>query len=37
VAEVVEDFRAEEVETVDDIFEIDRVSRIQTRNLLEQR
>ncbi len=37
VAEVVEDFCAEEVETVDDIFEIDRVSRIQTRNLLEQR
>lgn len=37
VMEIVEAFRAEEVETVGDIFEIDRVSRIQARNLLEQR
>jgi 1-deoxy-D-xylulose-5-phosphate reductoisomerase len=37
VAEVVEDHRAEEVGTVNDIFEIDRDSRLRTRNLLEKR
>jgi 1-deoxy-D-xylulose-5-phosphate reductoisomerase len=37
VAEVVEDHRAEEVGTVNDIFEIDRDSRLRTRNLLKQR
>ena len=37
VTEVVEDHRAKEVETVNDIFEIDRDSRLRTRKLLEQR
>jgi 1-deoxy-D-xylulose-5-phosphate reductoisomerase len=37
VAEVVENHRADEVETVDDIFEIDRDSRLRTRKLLELR
>jgi 1-deoxy-D-xylulose-5-phosphate reductoisomerase len=37
VAEVVENHRAKEVETVNDIFEIDRDSRSRTRKLLEQR
>ncbi|MGB3863512.1 MAG: 1-deoxy-D-xylulose-5-phosphate reductoisomerase [Candidatus Aminicenantaceae bacterium] len=37
VTEVVEDHRAKEVETVNDIFEIDRDSRSRTRKLLEQR
>ena len=37
VAEVVEDHSAKEVETVNDIFEIDRDSRWRTRKLLEQR
>lgn len=37
VAEVVEDHRAKEVDTVNDIFEIDRDSRLRTRNLLEKR
>ena len=37
VAEVVEDHHAREVETVDDIFAIDRDSRSRTRRLLEQR
>lgn len=37
VAEVVEDHHAKEVDTVNDIFEIDRDSRLRTRNLLEKR
>ena len=37
VTEVVEDHRGIEVETVNDIFEIDRDSRLRTRKLLEQR
>jgi 1-deoxy-D-xylulose-5-phosphate reductoisomerase len=37
VAEVVEDHHAKEVDTVNDIFEIDRDSRLRTRNLLKQR
>ncbi len=37
VTEIVEDHRAKEVETVSDIFEIDRDSRLRTRKLLEQR
>jgi 1-deoxy-D-xylulose-5-phosphate reductoisomerase len=37
VAEVVEEHRAKEVETVNDIFEIDRDSRSRTRKMLEQR
>jgi 1-deoxy-D-xylulose-5-phosphate reductoisomerase len=37
VTEVVEDHSAKEVETVNDIFEIDRDSRSRTRKLLEQR
>jgi 1-deoxy-D-xylulose-5-phosphate reductoisomerase len=37
VAEVVEDHHAKKVETVGDIFEVDRDSRLRTRNLLEQR
>ena len=37
VTEVVEDHRGKEVETVNDIFEIDRDSRLRTRKLLEQR
>jgi len=37
VTEVVEDHRAKKVETVNDIFEIDRDSRSRTRKLLEQR
>jgi 1-deoxy-D-xylulose-5-phosphate reductoisomerase len=37
VAEVVEDHHAKKVETVGDIFEVDRDSRLRTRKLLEKR